>query len=177
MNKKELRIGNWYIWEAEGKRYPMQVTSSTFDLLVEDMKNFQPMPITESILQHAGFKYRSHDDVANDWSVRCNNNQNGIYSFVWCENYYVVLQMIKENLWNMRIQGPDCNIQGGVRYLHELQNMLIDAGFPDFFKTGSVLNQESEEEKLEKSLKRRLDAMSEMIKHIGLTAYTIKTRW
>lgn len=56
MKVEELMIGDWYWWEAEGKKYPLQVTKDTFKLMDEDISNFQPIPITKEILEKNGFK-------------------------------------------------------------------------------------------------------------------------
>jgi hypothetical protein len=55
MKVTELMIGDWYYWEAEGKKYPMQVTKDTFKLSDEDISNFQPIPITEGFLTKNDF--------------------------------------------------------------------------------------------------------------------------
>lgn len=49
-------LGDWYWWEAEGKKYPLQVTKDTFKLMDEDISNFQPIPITKEILKKNGFE-------------------------------------------------------------------------------------------------------------------------
>ena len=56
MRVKELMVDDWYYWEAEGKKYPLQVTKDTFKLMDEDISNFQPIPITKEILEKNGFK-------------------------------------------------------------------------------------------------------------------------
>ena len=62
MRVKELMTDDWYYWEAEGKKYPLQVTKDTFKLMDEDISNFQPIPITEEILEKNGF-VRTNADV------------------------------------------------------------------------------------------------------------------
>lgn len=56
MKVEDLMIGDWYWWEAEGKKYPLQVTKDTFKLMDEDISNFQPIPITNEILEKNGFE-------------------------------------------------------------------------------------------------------------------------
>lgn len=56
MKVEELMIGDWYWWEAEGKKYPLQVTKDTFKLMDEDISNFQRIPITKNILKKNGFE-------------------------------------------------------------------------------------------------------------------------
>lgn len=56
MKAEDLMIGDWYYWEAEGKKYPLQVTKETFNLSDEDISNFQPIPLTPEILEKNGFR-------------------------------------------------------------------------------------------------------------------------
>lgn len=56
MKVEDLMIGDWYYWEAEGKKYPMQVTKDTFKLSDEDISNFQPISLTVEILEKNGFE-------------------------------------------------------------------------------------------------------------------------
>lgn len=55
MKANDLMIGDWYYWEAEGKKYPLQVTKETFKLSDEDVSNFQPIPLTKEILKKNGY--------------------------------------------------------------------------------------------------------------------------
>jgi hypothetical protein len=41
MKVTELQIGDWYTWEAEGKKYPMQVTKETFGLSDKDIAAYE----------------------------------------------------------------------------------------------------------------------------------------
>ena len=63
MKVEELMIGDWYWWEAEGKKYPMQVTKDSFRLFDEDISNFEPIPLTPEILEKNGF-VNSYIDVS-----------------------------------------------------------------------------------------------------------------
>ena len=76
MKVEDLMIGDWYYWEAEGKKYPMQVTKDTFKLSDEDISNFQPIPLTREILEKNFImydleyfisEYPNHNPEANDY--------------------------------------------------------------------------------------------------------------
>ena len=54
MKATELRIGNWYLWEAEGKKYPYQIEAR--DLDSNYIQNFDPVPLTEEWLVKLGFR-------------------------------------------------------------------------------------------------------------------------
>ena len=54
MKATELRIGNWYLWEAEGKKYPYQIEAR--DLDSNYIQNFDPVPLTEEWLVKFGFE-------------------------------------------------------------------------------------------------------------------------
>ena len=60
MKQEELMVGDWYYWEAEGKKYPLQVTKETFALADEDIANFQAIPLTVEILEKNGFVANKH---------------------------------------------------------------------------------------------------------------------
>jgi hypothetical protein len=60
MNAKELRIGNWYQWYAEGKYYEYQVEGID---LIQNYENFEPIPLTEDWLLKFGFKYDKPQDL------------------------------------------------------------------------------------------------------------------
>ena len=53
MNIEDLMVGDWYYWEAEGKKYPYQVKPE--DLVSGEIANFQPIPLTPEILEKNGF--------------------------------------------------------------------------------------------------------------------------
>lgn len=56
MKAEDLMIGDWYYWESEGKKYPLQVNRETFALFDEDIANFEPILITSEILEKNGYK-------------------------------------------------------------------------------------------------------------------------
>jgi hypothetical protein len=53
MKANELRIGNWYHWYAFGKNYEYQVEAID---LIQNYKNFEPIPLTEEWLIRFGFE-------------------------------------------------------------------------------------------------------------------------
>lgn len=50
----ELRVGNWYKWNSEGKDYYFQVEQK--DFANDNYKNFEPVPITNDIAGKCGFE-------------------------------------------------------------------------------------------------------------------------
>lgn len=69
MKVEELMIDDWYWWEAEGKKYLLQVVKNTFTLSDEDISNFQPIPLTPEILKKNGFVNSYIDESLNKDSV------------------------------------------------------------------------------------------------------------
>lgn len=95
MKVEDLMIGDWYYWEAEGKKYPMQVTKDTFKLSDEDISNFQPIPLTQEILEKNFTiydleyfipEYPNHNPEANDYFSIYYNKHSGI-STIWKTEY------------------------------------------------------------------------------------------
>ncbi len=120
MKVEELMIGDWYWWEAEGKKYPLQVTKDTFKLSDEDISNFQPIPLTPEILEKNGF---------NDTSFEANLK----YKYVIHTVEYQLGYYTKTNSFNVYKRGIDpfytkdvfcCGFQNIVKYVHELQHAL-----------------------------------------------------
>jgi hypothetical protein len=54
MNANELRIGNWYCWNAGGKNYEYQVKQKDFKN--DNYRNFEPIPLTEDWLLRFDWK-------------------------------------------------------------------------------------------------------------------------
>lgn len=89
-------IGDWYYWEAEGKKYPLQVTKETFALLDEDIANFEPIPIDPDILEKNGFihcgEYSLYPQY-NDCTYRFSDNRGHVILLEyigWSHGYYNV---------------------------------------------------------------------------------------
>ena len=72
--------------------------------------------ITEEILEKNGFisDRKHHGEYAHYLS--------------WCENYWVGMKRVNERLWHYHVQGDTCNIDGGLRYVHNLQMALDLSG-------------------------------------------------
>ena len=98
MKIEDLMIGDWYYWEAEGKKYPMQVTKDTFRLSDEDISNFQPIPLTQEILEKNFImydleyfipEYPNHNPEANDhFSIYHYKGLSYIWKTEYIEDFY-----------------------------------------------------------------------------------------
>lgn len=105
MKVEDLMIGDWYWWEAEGKKYPMQVTKDTFRLSDEDISNFQPIPLTPEILEKNGLTndpYGCHFKEDEYMALEISVEEEGVY---WTISYneYSILKL---------------------KYVHQLQHAL-----------------------------------------------------
>lgn len=113
MKAEDLMVGDWYWWEAEGKKYPLQVTKDTFKLSDEDISNFQPIPLTTEILEKNGFR---------DTSFECHKKQHYIVDTSEHILHY------HTNLNSFSIYKKEevlcCFLQNNVQYVHELQHAL-----------------------------------------------------
>lgn len=113
MKVEELMTGDWYWWEAEGKKYPLQVTKDTFKLTDEDISNFQPIPIIKEILEKSGILYEKQSYyyvIENDNDLEC--------------TYYMIQG--SQGGWTI---GVDigvyyCSVFARIKYVHELQHAL-----------------------------------------------------
>lgn len=111
MKVDELMIGDWFWWEAEGKKYPMQVKAEDFALSDDDIANFEPIPITEEILKK-NFEdngYGCYDIFRNDDIGECL-----YYHF----GYHTICYKPDKDSWSCSM--PDDEI----KYVHELQHFL-----------------------------------------------------
>lgn len=105
MKVEDLMIGDWYYWEAESKKYPMQVTKDTFRLSDEDISNFQPIPLTPKILKKNGLI----------------NHHNGSY---FKEDKYLLLEISSSKdgiVWTIDFHEYDIL---KLEYVHQLQHAL-----------------------------------------------------
>jgi len=106
MKAEELMIGDWYIWEAEGKKYYFQVTKETFASPEYDISNFQPVPLTVEILEKNGFfKLGKQYDI---WSMK---------------NFSFSLHLI-DGVFGYYEQGHPCHPTFVTKYAHQLQHTL-----------------------------------------------------
>ena len=113
MKVEDLMTGDWYWWEAEGKKYPLQVTKDTFKLMDEDISNFQPIPLTPEILEKNGILYEKqsyYHIIEDDKDLEC--------------TYYI--QQVLQGDWAIGIDigAYDCSVFARVKYIHELQHAL-----------------------------------------------------
>lgn len=123
MKFEDLMIGDWYYWEAEGKKYPMQVCKDTFGLTNEDIANFQPIPLTKEILEKNFTmydleyfipEYPNHDPESNDYFSIYHDRHSGL-STIWRAEYV-------EGFYS------DTEIKSvsviSIKYVHDLQQFL-----------------------------------------------------
>jgi len=121
MKVEELMIGDWYYWEAEGKKYPMQVTKDTFKLSDEDISNFQPIPLTQEILEKNFTmydleyfipEYPNHDPKSNDYfSIYHHKGVSSIWKTEYIEDFYA-----EEETKSVCVTS--------IKYVHDLQHFL-----------------------------------------------------
>lgn len=113
MKVEELMIGDWYYWEAEGKKYPLQVTKDTFKLSDKDISNFQPIPLTPEILDKNGILY---EKLSFYYVIKDNKD-------LECTHY--IYQTIQED-WAIGVDtgAYDCSVFARIKYVHELQHAL-----------------------------------------------------
>lgn len=112
MKAEDLMIGYWYWWEAEGKKYPLQVTKDTFKLSDEDIFNFQPIPLTPEILKKNAILYEKlsfYYVIKYDKDLEC--------------TYYI--QQVQED-WAIGVDtgAYECSVFAKIKYVHELQYAL-----------------------------------------------------
>ena len=108
MKVEELMIGDWYWWEAEGKKYPLQVTKDTFKLMDEDISNFQPIPITKEILEKNGFE----------------THQSGVRMFLLHDDYRLCYYLNSSNRFSIFNNIDGSLVQKVIVNIHELQHAL-----------------------------------------------------
>ena len=107
MKIEDLMIGDWYYWEAEGKKYPMQVAKDTFKLSEEDISNFQPIPLTDEILEKHGF-----ENVNN--KTRLSLERDNFYF-----GYYSTHHMTVYN------KNTGTLVHKIIHYVHEVQHAIV----------------------------------------------------
>ena len=121
MKVEDLMIGDWYYWEADGKKYPMQVTKDTFKLSDEDISNFQPIPLTKEILEKNFTthdleyfipEYPNHNPKENDYFSICHHKE---LSSIW-KTEYIADFFTEEETKSVCITS--------IKYVHDLQHFL-----------------------------------------------------
>lgn len=121
MKVEDLMIGDWYYWEADGKKYPMQVTKDTFKLSDEDISNFQPIPLTKEILEKNFTtydleyfipEYPNHNPKENDYFSIYHHKG---FSSIW-KTEYIADFFTEEETQSVCI--------ASIKYVHDLQHFL-----------------------------------------------------
>ena len=112
MKVEGLMTGDWYWWEAEGKKYPLQVTKDTFKLLDEDISNFQPIPLTPEILEKNDILYEKQSFY---YVIKDDKNLECTYYMQRVQGDWVV---------GVDIGAYDCSVFARIKYVHELQHAL-----------------------------------------------------
>lgn len=108
---KQLKFGNWYIWEAEGKKYPMQVDNKTYNLKEVDISNFQPIVISDKILKENGFVITEIGVI-----LDCK---------LTTDSYNIKIELNKNNNFStIKIENGWYSYFGLILYVHELQQLL-----------------------------------------------------
>ena len=116
MKVEDLMTGDWYWWEAEGKKYPLQVTKDTFKLLDEDISNFQPIPLTSEILEKNDILYEKQSFY---YVIKDDKNLECTYYMQRVQGDWVV---------GVDIGAYDCSVFARIQYVHELQHALKICG-------------------------------------------------
>jgi hypothetical protein len=110
MEAKELRIGNWYKYYADGKYYNYQIEAK--DFISGNIKNFEPIELSEEWLLKFGFEI----EKSNSHCIAFNE-----------VGYEHELQLDKEfgtteNCWNITKYGSGYRL---IYYVHQLQNLYF----------------------------------------------------
>lgn len=108
----ELRIGNYFYWEAEGKKYIMQVDTEDFSG-VENFKNYQPIPLDESILLSCGFE---KDDTGVDMFDQDYHE--------WYQKEYPIIGVLCQSSDKSYLFDENTDMLR-IKYLHQLQNLYF----------------------------------------------------
>jgi hypothetical protein len=116
MKKEELMIGDWYSWEAEGKKYYFQVTEETFSLLDDDVFNFQAVPLTPEIIEKNGFQHFQMNFSCCLWNV---------FEITSVLHIAICGEIIMFGYYLSDKDGNDTIIPlFNIRYVHQLQHAL-----------------------------------------------------
>lgn len=119
MKIEELMIGDWYWWEAEGKKYPMQVTRDTFTLADDDIANFEPISLTPEILEKNGFVI--------DPNIVKYGSDYDFYSFddnITISRHFYVKDSDEWVVYVNSEEGYEAAYINDILYVHELQHIL-----------------------------------------------------
>lgn len=110
MKVENLMVGDWYYWEAEGKKYPYQVKPE--DFVKGEISNFQPILLTREILLKNNFKFNE----------------------IYYEGVFDIIEEYNGNSWRVGrtiFEGhsnPNTVKFCSIMYVHELQHLLKQFG-------------------------------------------------
>lgn len=100
----ELRIGNYYYWNAEGKNYLMKVDAKDFSN--ENYRNFDIVPLTEELISNICFN---------------ENKVIGMYRLEATEDYSISFSLDNDMIYI----GDDIEIRISETPLHRFQNIYF----------------------------------------------------
>lgn len=114
MDIKELMIGDWYKWSADGKDYFYQVKPE--DFAKDYVTNFNPIPLTQEILEkngwykyYKGFLFVEHE-------------------YCWKHDTYFLTLYIKDGEVYRCVFGENIlyliESKSKIKYVHHLQHAL-----------------------------------------------------
>lgn len=123
MKATEIQIGDWYDWEAEGKKYYYQVTKETFAEDDDTIANFESVPLTAEILEKNGFIYieNPHHDYYKHY-------------FLTDEKVFAIRRntlILHDEKWFVGINYLGAKLSLFFNYVHELQRALRCCGLWD----------------------------------------------
>ena len=79
------------------------------------------MLITKEFLKMNGFTPISEN---NSTSIK-KLEEDFDYILIYCENYYIAVRQVRENLWNAHVQGDSGNYDGGIVDVEHLKKVLF----------------------------------------------------
>jgi len=110
MKAQDLRIGNYYHWYAESKIYLYEIQAK--DFCKHNIKNFEPIPLTEEWLLKFGFE-----------KVRIDYTLTHCYHY---QNEYCWIYLIHGGFEFEFITGNHrFNLMRNFEHVHQLQNLYF----------------------------------------------------
>lgn len=130
MKRIELRPYDWYIWEAEGKKFVYQARFDTFLLDDDVISNFMGIPILKETLRRNDFIINEKDNYAVFRDKFVANN--GFTQF----KDFIVINLNPPYNVTVSHQYEDSNnnlvtntiTANNIKYIHQLQHILLDSG-------------------------------------------------
>lgn len=118
MKIEEMRIGNFYHWEAEGKKYALQVDAK--DFANDNYKNFEPISLT----QEWHNKFDVHINGFKAFEYKLQNTQNLFITVVFTGDYVMLRQGEKKDSDNEIVSIWNNDVMRRGMYVHEWQNLF-----------------------------------------------------